>query len=145
MILLQNIDLKQLQKKKKNYDWKRPKQCPNCLCETIWGHGYVQRYFGNITVYIKRWICSVCRLVLLIRPKGFWRRFQTSINDIFNCLKFRLTNSRSPPMWPSTVTRQRGGYWLRCFQKYIDTHKLILKVNFLETIKYFQQKDLPFF
>lgn len=88
---------------------------PSCHCEKcsqkMWGHGYVDRYFEGISgpVRIKRLICPGCGIVLIFRPKAFFSRFQSSIENIFNILCTRLQTG----FWPRGFIRQRGWYWLK--------------------------------
>jgi hypothetical protein len=47
-------------------------------------------------------------------PEGFWKNCQSSAETIKNSLIERLSSKR----WPENVPRQRGGFWLRRFQRY---------------------------
>jgi len=103
------IDLIRLSQEGKRYKWKRPDECTQCKGK-LWGHGYVSAYFDCCSglVYLKRWICSLCRLVIKMKPIGYWKYFRSSIGEILKTLQYRLTQY----LWPPGVSRQRGGHWL---------------------------------
>jgi hypothetical protein len=86
----------------------------------MWGHGFTTRYFHSFSdpIYLKRYRCDGCSIVVTCRPPEFWPLLRTEFNIIFNTLIYRLTHAADPPVWPEDVTRQRGGYWLRTFHKY---------------------------
>lgn len=144
MILFQNISLVSIKDKQKGYPWERPDTCPVCHSSgVIHGHGYVSRFFSNYSneFFMKRWRCTVCFCIMTTRPLIYWRRFQTSMNDIFETLIYRLINKT----WPPWATRQRGGNWLRNIKSYIDTHQLLKENSLIKTVQYFLDKQLPFF
>ena len=62
--------------------------CSRCDSK-VWGHGHVGRFFNGIkgAILVKRWRCPYCRLIITCRPKLFWRRYQESIENIFNAMK----------------------------------------------------------
>jgi len=41
----------------------------------LWGHGYVERYFGELSerIPLKRWRCPDCCAVHTVRPDNYWR------------------------------------------------------------------------
>jgi hypothetical protein len=140
MVLFQKILLSKLIREGKSYSWSRP-QCPRCHIK-VWGHGYVLRFFNGFStgVYLKRWRCQVCKLVITLRPEGYWRRFQETIHIIFESLKLRLRTGR----WPPSVPRQRGGHWLRKLISHASVN-LLKHDSILETVEFFQEKNLPIF
>jgi hypothetical protein len=116
MILFENINVLDSTFHSKSKNWIRPR-CPNNTTDCkVYGHGHQVRFFSNVnaTVFLKRWRCITCKLVLIIRPKEFWKRFQTPFKKIFSTLKDRLTYHK----WPSGTPRQRGGYWLNKLKTY---------------------------
>lgn len=143
MIYHCEISFEELQKLKKNYNWQklRPNSCPTCKGR-IWGHGYVLRYFNSIQegIYLKRWRCICCHLIIICRPKDFWKRFQTAASIIYKSLIYRIKYFK----WPPCVKRQRGGHWLRKLIIYAKTH-LLMKETLLETITFFRDKNLVIF
>ena len=100
----------------RSFKWKIP-DCP-CGSKKVWGHGFVSRILEGNLVELKRYRCANCRKVFTLRPKIFWPWFQTSVELIFKALWNRLTKRR----WPKNTTRQRGGYWLRLFQRFAEKH-----------------------
>lgn len=137
MIIYFDVSLLELKTCGKEFHWPRP-PCPRCKSK-VWGHGHETRFFNGITgaVFMKRWRCHICRLILICRPKSYWRRYQESIENIFDALKYRVTNL----VWPSWVSRQRGGHWMN---KLIKKAKidLTMKDSLLGTITFFQDKSL---
>lgn len=125
----------------KSFKWIRPTCCPRCKSK-VWGHGFVRRFFNSVKecVYIKRWRCPGCKLVITCRPEEFWRRYQESIDQIFNALKFRVKYLN----WPPWTTRQRGGHWMNKLIRKSQVN-LMFKECMLETIHFFQQKKLTIF
>lgn len=110
MILFCKITLQTLSTEGKGYKW------PSCECKkchrNMWGHGFVTRYFSGLSqVFIKRYRCPECRTVVVTRPEGFRPWIRSSIKTIYQSLRSRITSG----YWPTEVTRQRGGHWLRRF------------------------------
>lgn len=114
MILYQNICLETLVEAGKYFKWKRPESCKRCGSK-LWGHGFVSGYLVAVAVllYYKRYRCPVCRLVITLKPAGYWRYFRSSINEIFRVLWAKFKNH----IWQ--CPRQRGGHWLSRFRHYI--------------------------
>ena len=66
----------------------------------VWGHGYVEAYFdeaGSQSVYLKRYRCPECRVVMRLRPSGYWKRIQAAVATVRQCLMDRLEKGRWPP------------------------------------------------
>ncbi len=106
-----DVDLSVLYEAGKSYNWERP-SCRNG-CQKVWGHGYVQRYFAGYPecFWLKRYRCPTCHEVITMQPLGFFKKYQSSIQQIFKALKHKLATLR----WPLGTPRQRGGHWLRKF------------------------------
>ena len=136
-----NVSLDDLQQQKKGYPWNRPEECPRCK-GNLWGHGYVLRYFNSHSegLSIKRWRCPSCRLVITCRPSSHWRRFQESVENIFQALIDRVKCYK----WPPWTTRQRGGHWLSLLTSHAKIN-LLEKKNQLETILFYKEKNLAIF
>lgn len=141
MIFPVKISLEKLRKSKKNFNWDRPSECPLCS-HKLWGHGYSLRYFNAYPegLYIKRWRCSSCHLILTCRPEGYWRRYQESILNIYETLLYKVKNLT----WPPWTTRQKAGHWIR---KIISNAKinLIIKESLTKTICFYRDKNLAIF
>src|SRR5271166_5000084 len=112
MIVSVNVCLEELTRLGRLFKWKKPKCCPKCKFR-LWGHGFVARYFSKLkdALFLKRYRCSRCGCVVTLRPAGFWKRYQTSANEIYEALRFRLSKFT----WPPGFSRQRGGHWLSKF------------------------------
>lgn len=138
MIFFVNIDLNKLNTKGKKFKWKRP----TCKCgSSPHGHGFVSRFFISYKncLVMKRWRCPKCKTVITARPLNYWKYYQESITNIYASLKFRVENYK----WPPWVTRQRGGHWLNKLLVHAKLHNL-LKESIIETINFYQNKDLMF-
>ncbi len=111
MIIFISVDLKKIFEKKKKYEWKRPEICPKCDAHRIWGHGFVLAYFDGFTegLWLKRYRCPVCRIVIRMRPKGYFPRFQSSIDTI----RSSIIHKQSKGRWLKTIGRTRQLHWLK--------------------------------
>jgi hypothetical protein len=140
MILSCKVKLSEIQAEGKKFNWIRPK-CPRCSLN-VRSQGYIRRFFKSIVeaVFIKKWKCHHCKLVITCRPEEFWRRYQEPSDQIFEILKYRIKNLS----WPPWTTRQRGGHWMNKLIKKAKIN-LMLKECMLETIHLFQQKKLTIF
>ncbi len=112
--------VKEIFEEGKDYVWPRLERCPNCRASHVWGHGFVSAYFDGFSgfVYLRRWRCPHCRCVIRVRPCGYFRRFQSSIEEIRSRLSFRLLSGR----WPRGMTRNRQGHWLRSLVKRVAAY-----------------------
>ncbi len=118
LILLIDLCVKTLARVGRDYPWRRPERCPRCGGVRVWGHGFVGAYFdeaGSEMVFLKRYRCPECRVVIRMRPSGYWRRVQASIAKIRQCLFHRIRKGRWPPR--SNPPRQR--YWLRALKRQV--------------------------
>jgi hypothetical protein len=57
-------------------------------------------------------------MILRLRPRDYWPRFQASIAAIFTSLTHRLTFHR----WLPFCSRQRQGHWLRSLIRKVCWH-----------------------
>ena len=110
MIIFVGVSLKEIFKKQRKFVWPRPDGCPRCRMSKLWGHGYVEAYFDDLTgpVYLRRYRCPECRCVIRLRPKGYFPRIQASIETIRTSLGHRLREGR----WPAGTSRSRQRHWL---------------------------------
>ncbi len=117
MIIAAAVNFKEIIKQEKNYNWPRPPSCPNCG-RKLWGHGYVWRYFEEAMqgCWIKRYYCPGCGLVITMRPKGYWPRFQKQSRSINWILAHREKEKR----WPPGVSRQSAGHWKRNLKRQVE-------------------------
>ena len=116
MILLCDINIKELFQKGTSYPWERPDSCLRCKYFKVWKHGFVGRYIGGFAkqVLVRRYRCPKCGCVYTIKPKGQWRRFWvTTSREIIRSIRNKLTTGK----WLTGMTRQRQQYWFNGFKK----------------------------
>jgi hypothetical protein len=115
MVILVEAELKQIVEQQRGYPWPQPERCPRCQACRLWGHGFVMAYFdeSRAAVYLKRFRCPGCRCVIRLRPKGYFKRFQASIQRIYACLRQRIINGR----YETGLSRSRQRHWLRGLQR----------------------------
>lgn len=121
LILFVEVCVKTLVGQGRKYPWEKPERCPKCGGVRVWGHGYVEAYFdeaGSQSVYLKRYRCPECRVVIRLRPSGYWKRIQAAVAAVRQCLMDRLEKGRWPP--GSNPARQR--HWLRALKRQVRTH-----------------------
>ena len=111
MIHFANAFLKDISRMGKDYPWKRPDRCPCCGHWKIWGHGFVPAFFQgyDMPVFLKRYRCPACGVVIRLRPASHFSRFQSSRHLIRRALLYRIYNGR----WHSGSAKSRQRYWLR--------------------------------
>ena len=120
LLLLQvDVCVKEIFEQGKLFPWPRPPDCPRCHGR-IWGHGFVEAYFDGFAqaLFLRRYRCPDCHLVLRLRPRDYWPRFQASIVAIFKSLTHRFTFHR----WSPFYSRQRQGHWLRSLIRKVRWH-----------------------
>jgi predicted RNA-binding Zn-ribbon protein involved in translation (DUF1610 family) len=121
LILFVEVCVKTLVELGRKYPWEKPERCPKCGGVRVWGHGYVPAYFdeaGSQSVYLKRYRCPQCGVVIRLRPSGYWRRIQAAVAAVRQCVLDRLEKGRWPP--GSNPARQR--HWLRALKRQVRTH-----------------------
>ncbi len=115
MILPVAVVLKDICEKGRNYLWPRPEACPRCKAGRPWGHGFVLACFDGFTacLLLRRYRCPHCRCVICLKPRGYFRRFQSSIETtrsiICDLLEKKLSCFR--------VSRTRSGHWLKALKR----------------------------
>jgi hypothetical protein len=120
LILPVALCVKTLAKRGRDFPWRRPKRCPRCQGPRLWGHGFVSRYFEGFCepLSLRRYRCPDCGVVLCLRPAGYWKRFQSSIETIRRVLFHRLRTGR----WPPGSHPPRGRHWLRGLRRQVPAH-----------------------
>jgi hypothetical protein len=120
MVILVEAELKQIVEQQRAYPWPRPARCPRCQACRLWGHGFVVAYFdeSRAVVYLKRFRCPGCRCVIRLRPKGYFQRFQASIQRIYACLRQRLVDGR----YDTELSRSRQRHWMRALQRQVAAY-----------------------
>jgi len=111
MIFSVLVSIKEIVAKGRDFPWPRPRVCPRCHSDRMWGHGFVTAIFDGFLhqVLVKRWRCPECHCVLRVRPRGYFPRFQAPTEKIRSSIAFRLEHGR----WPPGISRTRQGHWLR--------------------------------
>jgi hypothetical protein len=137
MILSYKITLGELSKFGKDYKWEQH-FCEACA-RPMWGHGYVSRYFAVLlnSVFLKRYRCPQCKMVVTVRPSGYWPFVRSEIPNIYETLKCRLCTGR----WPDQFPRQRGGHWLL---KLVRFSQMELQSNLIAFLEHCFRKQIQF-
>jgi hypothetical protein len=114
LILLVEICVKMLFEMGKDFPWRRPPCCLRCKGR-VWGHGFVQACFDGYRepLWLRRYRCAECGMVMRLRPKGYWSRFQATAARIRDCLAHRLRTGR----WPPGLSRGRQGHWFTALKR----------------------------
>jgi hypothetical protein len=121
LILFVEVRVKMLVELGRKYRWQRPERCPKCQSVRVWGHGYVEAYFdeaGSACVFLKRYRCSDCRVVIRLRPCGYFRRIQATVAAVRRWVVDRLEKGR----WPPGCNSARGRHWLHALKRQVRTH-----------------------
>lgn len=115
MIISIKADLTEIDKKGRDYPWKKPDRCPKCGDYKVWGHGFVEVCFDGFKspLLTKRYRCPNCGCVIRYRPIGFFKRFQAGIDTIRSCISCRIRCGR----WPPGLSRSRQGHWLKALKR----------------------------
>jgi len=121
LIFFVEVRVKTLAELGRSYPWGRPERCPRCGGTRVWGHGFVGAYFdeaGTECVLLKRYRCPECRVVIRLRPKGYFRRIQASVAAVRQGLQHRIGTGR----WPPGSNRERQRHWLRGLRRQVRAH-----------------------
>lgn len=138
MILQTKITVEELSKNGKDHNWEKH-FCNNCN-RFMWGHGFVARYFALAAgvVFLKRYRCPGCSVVVTTRPDDHWPSIRSSVATIYHALSSRMSDG----YWPTSFSRQRGGHWLRRFSL---NARMSCKTDLLSFLKFCFEKQLHFF
>ena len=120
MVLFVEVKLKQIFEQQRDYPWPRPERCPRCQECRPWGHGFVVAYFDEYPrgLFLRRFRCPGCRCVIRLRPKGYFQRFQASVQRIYACLRQRIVDAR----YDTQISRSRQRHWLRALQRRVAAY-----------------------
>ena len=120
IVLLVEACVKKILELGRSFPWPRPDRCPRCGSVRIWGHGFVSAYFDEVpeAVWLRRYRCPDCRAVIRLRPRGYWIRFQASVETIRHSLSLKLGQGR----WDPGLPRSRQRHWLKGLLRQIRLH-----------------------
>ena len=119
LIISVAVKIKELLKKKRDYPWPRPEVCVRCGASKVWGHGFVTAWFDgfNEALDLRRLRCPACGCVIRMKPCGYFKNFQASIETIRSRISHRLKTGR----WPPGLSHTRQGHWLRALIKNVHS------------------------
>ena len=137
------ISILELAEKGKKYNWGERGKCSRCGGK-LWGHGFRNCSFEGVkeTIPCRRYICSECGMVIILRPKSHYNRFQTAIKDIIKILIYKITHQKWPP-WSNIC---RAYYWFKNFiKRYLFDYGGNSETSQIEAIKLYEEKNIPFY
>ena len=108
MIIFYAVELKELFKKGRNYPWQKPQGCPCCSSCRVWGHGFAEAIFDGYQcpLLLKLYRCPDCGCVIRLRPKGYFKRFQASVETIRSSIACKAAKNR----WLTTPIQRPNNY-----------------------------------
>jgi len=117
MIIFVPVVLKDIFEQGREYDWKRPADCPKCNHYKVWSHGFVQRFFDDFVTFLllKCYRCPNCGCIITLRPDSHFTRIQASKETIRYSLHLRLTTDK----WPPGLSLSRQRHWLNNLRRRI--------------------------
>ncbi len=120
MILPVTANLKEIAKQGRSYPWIKPEVCLRCRSCALWGHGFVGAFFDGCSeaLMLRRYRCPECGCVIKLKPKGYFRRFQATIEAIRFAIECRLRTGR----WPVGCSCSRCRHWLRGLKRQALAH-----------------------
>ena len=120
MVIFSAIKLKELFKKGRDYPWQKPQGCPRCNSCRLWGHGFAEANFDGYQrpLLLKLYRCPDCGCVIRLRPKGYFKRFQTSVETIRSSIACKAATNR----WIAGVERTRQCHWFRSLCRRIKVY-----------------------
>lgn len=115
MILPVTADIKEIEEKGRNYQWIRPEVCLSCGGSHVWGHGFVESWFDGYVraLLLRRYRCPVCGCVIKLKPRGFFRRFQATIERI----RFHIAKRLKTGKWVKGCISARCRHWLSALKR----------------------------
>ena len=136
MILFVKITVEELSKNGKRHKWEKH-HCDKCQ-RNMWGHGFVMRYFSEACdeVYLKRYRCPDCSIVVTTRPETHWKGIRSAVQAIYDVLKAKLRG-----FWPPGFPRQRGWHWLR---RFVELAKMENQDSLPSFLAHCFSKQIPF-
>ena len=120
MVMFSAVKLKELFKKERNYPWQKPNCCLRCNSCRLWGHGFAPAIFDGFIrpLLLKLYRCPDCGCVIRLRPKGYFKRFQASVDTIRSSIVLKSKTNR----WLPGLSRTRQCHWFRSLCKRIRVY-----------------------
>ena len=120
MILPVVANLKEIEEKGRHYQWSRPDRCLRCMGSHLWGHGFVESWFDGCmgALLLRRYRCPLCGCVIKLKPKGYFKRFQATIEII----RFHIAERLETGKWPLDCSSARCRHWLRALKRQTMAH-----------------------
>ena len=120
MILPVEANLKEIEEQGRNYQWNRPEICMRCRGSNLWGHGFVETWFDGYVraLLLRRYRCPECGCVIKLKPKGYFKRFQATIERI----RFHIARRLKTGKWPGCCSSARCRHWLRGLKRQTMAH-----------------------
>jgi hypothetical protein len=120
MVLFFAVKLKDLFEKGRDYPWQKPDNCPCCHSQRLWGHGFAEAFFDGYVkpLVLKLYRCPDCGCVIRLRPKGYFKRFQASIETIRSSIASKSMMNR----WLPGISRSRQCHWYRALNKRLNAY-----------------------
>ena len=109
MVIFSAVKLKELFEKERDYPWQKPERCPCCNDIRLWGHGFTDAIFDGYEqpLLIKLYRCPDCGCVIRLRPKGYFKRFQASIETIRRWIRlYNKSNGDLKSLFPKDRSDQ---------------------------------------
>jgi len=115
MIAFFELDLNEIAKSPRDYNWPRPEACPDCGHRRPWLHDFVKMIFNGFErpLQMRRYRCPACGCVIRLRPKGFFARHQSDAATIRAALDHRLAKG----CWPCGCIGSRARHWLAALKR----------------------------
>ncbi len=114
LVIFVELEVKDLLQLGREFPWPKPERCPRCRGR-IWGHGFVSAYFDGYDqpFWLKRYRCPDCGCVIRLRPRGYFKRFQTAIMTIRDCLIYWIDHHR----WKAGPSPPRQRHWFKALRR----------------------------
>jgi hypothetical protein len=137
MIIFFPALLKEIYRLGQKYPWPRPNSCPRCKGCRVWGHGFVLVCFDGYChpLCLKRYRCPDCGCVLRLRPDGYFKRIQASIEATRSSIYCKVNFGK----WVAGISRNRQRHWFKALVKRIKAYLTDVWQDVLAGFDYFVQ------
>ncbi|MBU0683911.1 MAG: hypothetical protein KJ864_06470, partial [Candidatus Omnitrophica bacterium] len=94
------------------------------------------------TLPCKRLRCDNCGIVIILRPKSHYNRFQTASIEIIKTLIYKIAHYK----WPPCCNIYRAYYWFKNFiKRYLFDYGGSSETSQIGAIKVYEEKSIPFY